>query len=309
MRRIVVLMALVTVGTWSMATLQGAPEKLVRGIQKVRDNLYFISGGDIYEVGRGSYTGGNSAVFVTDAGVVVIDTMNRGNGAGILEQIRSVTKKPVTMILHTHTHGDHTGSDTEFPMPVELVTQENIAAQLSQETCAPVTNCDAFKGANAQYLPKRTFKDRMTIGSGKDQIDLYYFGRGHTNGDTFVVFPAVRAMHAGDMFQQKNMPFVDTANGYGSASEFAATLTKALNGIQNVDYVIGGHTPTVYTWPDFKDFVDFYNDFYTRVKDGQQAGKTAAQVASDYRVPARYNGYFADPGRVKDNAQAIFDGE
>ena len=51
---------------------------------------------------------------------------------------------------------------------------------------------DAFKGDKAQFLPKRTYKDKLTIGAGKDRIDLYYFGAGHTNGDTFVVFPALR---------------------------------------------------------------------------------------------------------------------
>jgi hypothetical protein len=25
----------------------------------------------------------------------------------------------------------------------------------------------------------------------------HYFGRGHTNGDAWIVFPALRAMHAG----------------------------------------------------------------------------------------------------------------
>mgnify|MGYP006966907239 CR=1 FL=1 len=42
----------------------------------------------------------------------------------------------------------------------------------------------------------------MTLFSGADQIDLYHFGRGHTDGDTFVVFRAARAMHTGDMFQR-----------------------------------------------------------------------------------------------------------
>jgi hypothetical protein len=37
---------------------------------------------------------------------------------------------------------------------------------------------------------KRTFTDKMTIGSGANRIDLYYFGRGHTNGDAWTVFPA-----------------------------------------------------------------------------------------------------------------------
>jgi hypothetical protein len=53
----------------------------------------------------------------------------------------------------------------------------------------------AFSGANAPFLPKRAYKDKLTIGSGKDQIDLFHFGPGHTNGDTFIVFTALGTMH------------------------------------------------------------------------------------------------------------------
>ena len=153
------------------------------------------------------------------------------------------------------------------------------------------------------------FKDKLSLGSGRDQIDLYYFGRGHTSGDAWVVFPAVRAMHTGDMFQRRNMPSIDIANSNGSASEFAPTLNRALKEITNVDTVIGGHTPTVVTWLDFKDYVDFYNDFVGFVQQEKKAGKSADQVASSYRIPARYNGYYADPNRVKQNVQAIFAGK
>src|SRR5258705_128309 len=67
---------------------------------------------------------------------------------------------------------------------------------------------------------------RMTLGSGADQIDLYYFGPAHTSGDSFVVFPAIRAMHAGDAFANKGFPLVDMPNG-GSAVQYGQTLAKA----------------------------------------------------------------------------------
>ena len=75
-------------------------------------------------------------------------------------------------------------------------------------------------------MPKRTFKDTMTLGKGNDQIELHYFGRGHTNGDAFVVFPALRVMHAGDIFSGKNIPLLDANNG-GSGVEIGKTLAKA----------------------------------------------------------------------------------
>ena len=53
----------------------------------------------------------------------------------------------------------------------------------------------------------------MTLGSGADEIDMFYFGRGHTNGDAWVLFPALRTAHLGDLFARKGLPFFDGANG------------------------------------------------------------------------------------------------
>src|SRR5262249_39664464 len=152
--------------------------------------LYMITGSN--PTPREAFSGGNTAVFITDTGVVIVDTKLRGWGQVILDKIKTVTPKPVTMIINTHTHGDHTGSNEAFGATVDIVAHENTKANMEK--------MDAFKGDNAKFLPKRTYKDRMTIGSGRNQIDLYYFGRGHTNGDTWVVFPALRVMHTGDMF-------------------------------------------------------------------------------------------------------------
>ena len=87
------------------------------------------------------------------------------------------------------------------------------------------------RGAKAQFLPKKTYKDKLTVGAGKDQVDLYYFGPGHTNGDSFVVFPALRTMHVGDFFAWKALPYVDTDNG-GSVVEHPKTLAKVIAGSQ-----------------------------------------------------------------------------
>jgi cyclase len=305
MKRTVLAVALLTVGGLSIAVAGfQQPTPPVRQIQKFRDNLYFISGGDTYE--RSTWTGGNSLVFVAEQGVVLVDTMLPGAGASMLAQIKSVTAKPVTTIINTHTHFDHSGSNTDFPSTVEFVAHENTRANMAKTTCPPVTNCDAFKGENAKFLPKRTYKDRLSLFSGKDQVDLYYFGRGHTNGDTFVVFPAVRTMHAGDMFPRAHMPFIDVAANSGSAVEFSETLQKAVSTIKNVDTVVGGHTPSPVTWNDFTTYTDFYKDFLTAAQDSMKKGTAAEAFAKAYRVPDKYKGFRADPQQVAANAQAIW---
>ncbi len=307
MRRAMVGIVLVASGGLSIAAAslqQQTKLPPVREIQKVRDNLYYVSGGDTYD--RSTWTGGNTAVFVTDKGVVVVDTMLAGAGSSLIARIKSVTDKPVITIINTHTHYDHSGSNTEFPATIEFVAHENTRANMAKATCDPVTNCDAFKGANAKYLPKRTYQDRLTLFSGRDQVDLYHFGRGHTSGDSFVVFPGVRAMHTGDMYPRAHMPFIDTANSGGSAVEFNDTLQKVVSNVKNVETVIGGHTPVPVTWADFVTYTDFYRDFLTAARDSLKKGISAEEFAKAYRVPDKYTGFQADPVRVLANAQAIW---
>ena len=154
-----------------------------------------------------------------------------------------------------------------------------------------MTKMKEFSGANAQFIPKRTYKDKLTVGSGKDQIDLYYFGRGHTNGDSFVVFPALRTMHVGDMFAWKALPYVDTDNG-GSVVEQPESLAKAVATVKNVDTIINGHIP-VGTWNDLREYADFTKDFVDFARASLKAGKTVEQAASEYKVAPKFKGYAA----------------
>jgi cyclase len=299
MTRGFVLGALIVVGSCSMAarafqaagTLPRAALDATK-IEKVKDNLYIITGSS--PTNRDAFSGGNTAVFITASGVTIVDTKLAGWGQVILDKIRTVTDKPVTRIINTHTHGDHTGSNGFFGTTVESVTQENTAANMAK--------MDAFKGDNAKFLPKKTFKDRLSLGSGADAIELYYFGRGHTNGDTWVVFPALRVMHTGDMFAWKDAPTLDAANG-GSGVEYAATIGKALATVKNVDTLIVGHSP-LRTVPELREYQQFMTDFVAAVRAAKTAGKTVDEAAASINLSAKYTGY--ESQRYKAAIQVIY---
>jgi glyoxylase-like metal-dependent hydrolase (beta-lactamase superfamily II) len=293
-------LAMLLVGVCGALTLFGAalqpPQPAgvkVPDIDKVRDNLYVIGGANPNR--QPEFSGGNTAVFVTTRGVVVVDTKFAGWGRMILDKIRSVTDKPVTTIINTHTHFDHSGSNTEFPATIEFVAHENTRANMARATCEPVTNCAAFKGENAKFLPKRTFADKLSLFSGADQIDLYHFGRGHTNGDAFVVFKAARAVHTGDMYQLKWLPFIDPSSG-GSVLTFPKTLARAVAEIKNVDTVIPGHSPAT-TWPVLKEHVEVLEHFVAAAQAGLKAGRSAEDVAKAYKIPERFKDYLQDQER------------
>ena len=173
-------------------------------------------------------------MLITDNGVVVVDTKLAGWGQVLLAKIKTVTSKPVTTIINTHTHGDHTGSNEAFAGTVDFVAHENTKANMEK--------MDAFKGDKTKFLPKRTFKDKLSIGSGKDRIDLYYFGRGHTNGDSVIYFPSEKVLHTGDLFTS-GAPYCDSKAGC-SIKEWDKTLQKAIQAY-DFDTVIPGHGPVM----------------------------------------------------------------
>src|SRR6476620_434204 len=167
MKRCVVLGTLLIAGALSMtlaAFQQPAPpaEKIIE-VDKVKENLYVLKGG-----------GGNTAVFITANGVIVVDTKNPGWGQPILDKIKTLTDKPVTTIINTHTHGDHVSGNVEFPATVDVITHENTKKYMEQVNpvyglqTGPQTNI--FKENGGRGLPKRTFKDTMTLGRGAEQI-------------------------------------------------------------------------------------------------------------------------------------------
>src|SRR5262245_20126487 len=247
-------------------------------VDKIRDNLYVLRGG-----------GGNTAAFITADGVVLVDTKLPGWGKPILDKLKEITDKPVTTIINTHTHFDHVSGNVEFPATVEVVTHQN-TAKLMQEM-RPVTGGpeqkDVFKEKDGFGLPRRTFKERLTIGSCDERIELYYFGRAHTGGDAWVVFPALRVLHTGDAFALKIVPLIDANNG-GSGVEYPHTIAKAVAALKNIDTVITGHNPTTLTMADLKTYGDFTREFVQTVQAVKKAGRTIDDVINSWKTPERF---------------------
>ena len=294
MKRSLVLSAIVVIGalTMSVAAYQApapaAPKVL--DIVKLRDNLFVITSSS--PVPREAFSGGNVAVFITDAGVTLVDTKLAGWGQVLLEKVKSVTNKPVTTIINTHTHGDHTGNNDAFGT-VEVVAHENTKANMMK--------MDAFKGKE-QFLPGKTYKDKLTLGKGKDQIDLYYFGAAHTSGDTVIVYPALRVLHMGDMFAWKDGPLCDRNNG-GSCVAYPKTLANVIAGVKNIDTVIPGHSPMM-TMKDVQGYQQFMTGLVAAAQAAAGAGKTVDEAVAAFDI-ANYPGYRNE--RVKAAMQTVFD--
>jgi cyclase len=309
MRRASVLTVLVVVGGLTAVIAAGqqpSDKPKIIEVEKLHDNLFVL---------RGTGGGGNTAVFITANGVMVVDTKNPGWGQPILAKIKELTPKPVTHIINTHTHGDHVSGNVEFEPTVEVVAHANTAANMKE--MRPVTGfkpppggaTNIFTENKGRGLPKRTFADQLSIGKGADQVDLHYFGRGHTNGDAWVVFPSLRVVHAGDIFSGKNIPLLDANNG-GTGLEIGDTLAKAAAGLKNVETIITGHS-TQMTMADLREYAEFNKEFAAVVREGKKAGRSIDDIAKSWKMPAKYTGYTeptteAQLARLRANVEVVY---
>ena len=282
MRRVQVLGALVLLGALSVIGVAGQQGEMNVEVERLEDNLFVLRGG-----------GGNSAAFVTSNGVVLVDTKLARWGQPLIDKIGELTSNPIMTIINTHAHFDHVDGNVEFPASVEFVAHENTQRLMRENNAVRGLGRPArpspFDGSNALGIPERTFSDTLTLGSGSDRVELHYFGRAHTGGDTWVVFPSLRVMHAGDAFPGKQIPIMDSNNG-GSGVDYADTLRKASDGITGVDRIITGHS-TVMTFADLREYADFMSTFRDAVRAAKAAGTSAADFATSWEVPARFSGY------------------
>src|SRR5204863_2788879 len=115
---------------------------------------------------------------------------------------------------------------------VEIVSHEATRGRLE--------GTERFRGDNARYLPRTTFRDRLSLVRGKERIELYFFGAANTDGDAWVVFPARRVLHIGDIVKKNDVPEYVRRFGGSGVSE-PDTLARGMAALKDVDTVIGSH--------------------------------------------------------------------
>jgi glyoxylase-like metal-dependent hydrolase (beta-lactamase superfamily II) len=217
--------------------LKQEPEVLEPGpmrIELVKDGLYVIRGPFLPCAPNGCSPGGNDdglyhesgdvALRLTPEGLILVDDKFPNHVAGIVENVRSVSKLPVRYVLNTHHHGDHvSGNAVLRQMGIDVIAHKNIRANILRIDQPGEPNI-VFEGGASVFL-------------GGVEVKMLYFGAGHTNGDTVVYFPDLKTVHAGDLIID-GMPVIDYEAG-GSAVEFVHTIDALLE--VDFDTLIPGH--------------------------------------------------------------------
>src|SRR5262252_9237753 len=210
--------ALLMLGCWVAYTQNQGKQPPPLTLNKVKDDLYEIEG-----------DGGNVAVYVTGEGVILVDDKFDQDHENIIGKVKSVTDQPVKYVLSTHHHADHSGGNAKFLPTAEIISTANARANIVNHTQSDAP--DGMAGARV------TFTEESDVFLGGKEVRARYFGRGHTNGDAIIYFPALRTIHTGDMMAGAT-PLIDYPGG-GSVVEWTRTLDNALK--LDFDTVIPGH--------------------------------------------------------------------
>ena len=224
------------VGLVALAATRGAGGQQPKGvpfstaIMKLKDGLYVIPGYD------GAATGGNVAVRLTNEGVIIVDSKLPVLYGDIVDKVKSVSAQPIKYVLNTHQHGDHTGSNAQFLKTAEILMHRNARANMIRN--------------NLPGPGRIVYTDQQSVFLGGVEVQMRYMGRGHTNGDSVIYFPDLRAVHTGDLVvwgkrsQGTTLtPVMDYAAGSGSGKEWVATLDNILK--LDFDTAIPGHGPVL----------------------------------------------------------------
>ena len=242
-----------------------AQEADVAGFQQVAPDLYF----------NFDFGGSNSAILITDDGVLVVDTrMHPQDAERLLAQIRELTDAPIRYVINSQFHGDHYMGNVVFQREgatfiahrdTQTVIEERF--QFEVET-RPFADRGQDPAEVVLVLPDILFETRMSLELGGRTVELIYLGAGQNEGDTLIYFPHARALHTGGVFH--NRSWANTS--YTPSFDGWITVLRGIKSI-DADIYLPPHGPLA-TLEDLDVFIQFISELNSGVRAAVEDGWT-----------------------------------
>ena len=267
-RTILVSLAIIGLCTDRPAAQQPEGEPFSRAIRKVKEGFYVVPGYD------GATTGGNVGVRVTSEGIIIVDSNKVENIAAVLQQIRSVSNLPIKYEIGTHSHADHSGGNGEVAKTgTVIIAHRNMR--------------DAMVKGNQAGPPSIVYDHELALFLGSAEVRAYYFGPGHTDGDTVVFFPDLKLAQVGDLVlwgKRSDGSTLVPAINYPTGANLTK-LMATLDGLLKLDFdtVIPGHGP-VLTRSTVQTYRQNLGVLKQRMKDAVAAGVKKDDLATKIKL-------------------------
>ena len=254
---LVIVLCVALCGSYVYAQFGDKPSAL--STIKVRDDLFVV---------YNDLVPGNTTVLVTTQGLILVDNKFEIDFDNLMAQVRKISSQPVRYVINTHYHGDHSGGNVKMQAQnVQVVASERARRRMVE--------------TNQPGAPNVTLENSVRLYLGGKRVEVFHFGRAHTDGDVVAYFPDQRAVAMGDMFTVGDglPPLVDYPGG-GSTREWPRSIEGAL--ALDFDTAIPGHgKPT--TKAELAKYRDNLAALGRRVIEMQAKKATRADVEKELR--------------------------
>lgn len=236
--------------------------------------------GQIYEIKGG--VGANGGAYVSEDGVLLIDAkQDAASAKAVLARVGELTKTPVLYVVSTHADGDHVFGNRFLPSSATFIAHENTR----KEFFLPSMRGDASDWNNpalVPFLPKITYRDKLDIYVGTKKIELWYFGVGHTTGDTVVYFPDEKVAFLGDQFFTGRPQLIHAYKG-GNSFQHVATLRKMLDTLDAQRFCYGHGEIT--NRQGILDHIEQMKAMQAKVQSLMQKNTTVEAMQKEFQAP------------------------
>lgn len=243
-------------------------------ITKLRGNVSVLEG-----------SGGNIAVLPGRDGKVLVDAGITGTRKGITEALASLSPDPLSHLINSHWHFDHTdGNEWLHSEGAEILAHENTLKHLSVDTRVEGWKF-TFPASPKGALPTKTFADEEKLQLNGTTLALKYYQPAHTDSDISVHFTEADILHVADTWWNGHYPFID----YSTGGSIDGTIRAAEANVAKVGektIVIPGHGP-IGNKAQLIEFRDMLVAVRGRVADLKKQGRSldevlAAKPTADY---------------------------
>jgi glyoxylase-like metal-dependent hydrolase (beta-lactamase superfamily II) len=215
-------------------------------------------------------------------GTVVVDSQFPDTAQHLIDEIKKKTAEPFRLLINTHHHGDHTSGNIVFKslVPHVLAHVNSKANQLQ--------NAIKQKTEDKQLYPDQTYSNTWCEKIGNAEVCLYYFGAGHTNGDSLVHFKEADIVHIGDLVFNRRHPYVDK-NAGADISSWITVLETATKTFSSKTKYVCGHAHEGYdivvSAADLLAFRDYLGNVLRFTESEIKAGKTKDDIVKAKGIP------------------------
>jgi len=274
--------------------------------EKVAEGIYYATASGTMTVGA------NSPIILTDTEAMVIDSeITPAAARALIADLKAVTDKPVRYVVDSHYHYDHAFGNQVFGPEVQIIGHENTRKRLLGNTMEQYTYLSSIEPVPARvaalneriaketdpqqkaalerqianslaYLeqvkeikvtpPGVTLDRKMTLFRGGREIQILYFGRGHTDTDVVVYLPKEKIVCTGDLMES-----VISYMGDAYADEWPATLDRLM--ALDFDTVMPGHGVVFKGKAHIEAFQRYLRDVVKQATELKKAGVTAEAAA------------------------------